>query len=127
MTECYANYCFAQHILQFSELRSYVGGTPIHKHEYGRDEILQLAKKNVADSRVREGEIQLLVIDYEESEPARRVIENHFDMRNAIKISNAPVYIALSNKLRFIAIRVFGKRTVPHAASQWKIIVVLKR
>jgi hypothetical protein len=78
MAECYANYCFAQHILRFSELRSYVSGTPIHKHEYGRDELLRLTKKNVADGWVREGEIQLLVIDYEESEHARRVIEKSF-------------------------------------------------
>lgn len=104
MAECYANYCFAQYILQFSVLRSYVGGTPTHKHEYGRDELLRLAKKNVADGRVREGEIQLLVIDYEESERARRVIENHFDMHNATKIGTAPIYLALSNRLRSIAI-----------------------
>ncbi len=103
MAECYANYCFAQHILQFSELRNYVSGTPIHRHEFGREKILQIAKRNVVDSRVREGEIQLLVIDYEEPRSARKVIENHFDIRNAIKISSAPIHIALSNELRSIA------------------------
>jgi hypothetical protein len=31
-------------------------------------------------------------------------LKNHFDMHNAIRIGAAPIYLALSNRLRSIAI-----------------------
>jgi len=75
--ECYANACFAQKLVDILRAAYDVNPRVIHRRVSGRDRILNILKQLPQDN-------VLVIIDYEVG-PARKYIDENFDLERVVE------------------------------------------
>ncbi|WP_193322813.1 hypothetical protein [Pyrobaculum calidifontis] len=96
--ECYANACFAQKLVDILRAAHGVNPRVIHRRVSGRDRILNILKQLPQDN-------VLVIIDYEVG-PARKYIDENFDLERVVE----GIYVGVFRRSQSVVAVVFDPR-----------------